>query len=76
MSARPPALTFEIIQSNDGLIAKRARVHGGFVYLFQEWDEGTGRVITATSCFVPDPPFPGPQVVKLSADDLHALSER
>lgn len=49
------SLHFEILSSDDGLLAKRARVTGGYIYLFQEWD---GHAKAATSCFVPDEPEP------------------
>lgn len=69
-------LVFEVLQSNDGLVAKRARVPSGWIYLFQSIPGVTAPAEQgpcATSCFVPDQ-HPGAGAVRLSADDLHTLS--
>lgn len=64
-------LEFEMLESNDGHYAKRAPVPGGFIYLFTDWDDDTGRARTTACCFVPH--TPQVTVTHISADDLHAL---
>lgn len=79
-------LEFEILESNDAHYAKRARVDGGHIYLFTDWDNERGRSLATAVCFVPDvlevhqtvhltdELRKRGQPVGLSADDLHSLS--
>jgi hypothetical protein len=70
-------LTFEILDTDDGNVAKRVRVNGGWLYLFQSIPGETSAEDKSPSlacCFVPD----GGQrnVVRLDAETEYALRMR